>query len=96
MSIQSYIDGLSYAEQPAIPESRHGSLHYGAHWSRPHMGASGYAIQHRGYWFRCQQRRDLSWGTARQARRDISGTTVTLREFRVHLNDIIDNARKVQ
>lgn len=66
-----------------IPEIRHDSIQYGAFWSNQ-MGQSGHYIRSNGRqkFVQAQERRDLSWGTEREAQKDPRQTTVTLAEIR--------------
>lgn len=67
----------------SIPETRHASIQYGAHWGSQ-MGQSGHYIRsNAGQRFvQAQERRDLSWGTEAQAQSDSEQATVTLAEIR--------------
>jgi hypothetical protein len=71
----------------SIPDTRHGSLQYGAHWSIP--GTSGIYIRFNQSqeWVQAIECQDLIWGTYRQMLADETESTVTLSEIREFVAD---------
>lgn len=71
----------------SIPDTRHGSLQYGAHWAMP--GSSGHYIRfnRNQKWVTAIERPDLCWGTSRQVLSDETESTVTLAEIRSAVAD---------